>query len=223
MNQSKQLKLLWIAVVILFGMNAFFVYRLTHGTVNLQELSVQRMNVLEPDGSLRLVVSNAAKMPAPIVNGKVIASDRGAQAGLIFYNEVGDESGGLAWNGKLDAKGLPQSGGHFSFDRFGGDQQLTLGHYEEKGMMHNGLRVLDSPVLEGYKGLKPSSSKPAKENQDAAVERLFIGKTVGKSSALILNDAQGNARVMLYVTPEGKAYFDFLNDKGEVIKSLAPQ
>ncbi len=51
-------------------------------------------------------------------------------------------------------------------------------------------------------------------------QRLFVGRTRGKSSAVILADDSGNPRIIMSVTPGGKASLDFIDDKGDVIQSL---
>jgi len=65
---------------------------------------VQRVNVVEPDGTLRMIISNHAKLPGIIVRGKEERFDR-PQAGLLFYNDVGSENGGLIFGGRRNAKG----------------------------------------------------------------------------------------------------------------------
>lgn len=117
------------------------------------ELDVERINVLGPDGKPEIVIANRQRLPAPVADGKTISSDRGKVPGLVFYNATGDEMGGLIFDGKLDAKGHPNVGMHFSMDRFGGDQQLALGHYESGGAMKTGLNVYDRGLAKDYEGL----------------------------------------------------------------------
>jgi hypothetical protein len=160
-----------------------------------------------------------------------VGEDR-QKPGLIFYNEVGDECGGLIFDGKLDAKGKPTSGIHFSMDRFGGDQQVALGHYEQGGLMESGLNVFDRglsqnyrPLFEAYQKAPEGPGKEALKKQwenagGVQVTRLFVGKTKGRSSAVILADAKGHPRIMMLVSPEGQPMLQFLDDQGQVIQSL---
>jgi hypothetical protein len=58
--------------------------------------NVQRINVVEPDGTLRLVLSNHSRLPGVIVRGKERPFAR-PQAGMLFYNDEGTENGGLVF------------------------------------------------------------------------------------------------------------------------------
>jgi hypothetical protein len=196
----------------------------------MRELDVERINIVGADGKAQLVIANRARLPGVVIDGQA-SSDHRQMPGLIFYNEAGDECGGLIWKGKLDAQGKPEAGMHFSMDRFGGDQQLALGHYEDSGFMSSGLNVYDRGVHKEYAPLWDAMEKaPAGPERDKLAQkweeaggrqtpRVFVGKTRGKSSAVILSDAQGRARIMMLVTPEGEALLQFLDERGEVTQS----
>ncbi|GAB2590350.1 hypothetical protein ISP15_16975 [Dyella jejuensis] len=59
------------------------------------EITVHRINVVEPDGTLRMVISNKADLPGVIVKGKEQPPQDRPQAGMLFYNDEGSENGGL--------------------------------------------------------------------------------------------------------------------------------
>lgn len=195
------------------------------------EIDVERINVVNANGQVEMVLANRTRLPKAIVDGKPSGDDR-QMPGLIFYNQTGDECGGLIFDGKLDASGKPAAGMHFSMDRFGGDQQLALGSYEDGGFMESGLNVYDrglsreyAPLFEAYQKAPAGAEKEAlKQKWEAAggrqTTRLFVGKTRGRSSAVILADAKGKPRIMMLVTPEGQPILQFMNEKGEVIQSL---
>lgn len=200
--------------------------------VKFTEIDVERINIVTPDGKKDIVIANRNRLPLPVVDGKMAASGRGEKPGLIFYNTAGDENGGLIFDGKLDDKGKPQSGMHFSMDRFGGDQQLSLGHYENGGAMETGLKVYDrglardyEPLYEAYEKAAPGPEKDAllqkwKDAGGQQTSRMFVGRTRGQSSAVILADAKGRARIMMTVSPDGKASLEFRDDQGKVIQRL---
>ncbi|HQL48526.1 MAG TPA: hypothetical protein PLC09_07645 [Holophaga sp.] len=203
----------------------------TETRTRFSEIDVERINVVGADGKHQLVLANRHRLPKAVVDGKEIGEDRG-MPGLVFYNEAGDECGGLIWNGKLDAKGKPASGMHFSMDRFGGDQQLALGHYENNGFMNTGLNVYDRGLAKDYEPFWEAGQKlpegPEKEAMKrkwleaggAQTPRMFVGKTRSRSSAVILSDAQGRPRIMMLVTPEGEPRLQFLDEKGAVTQTL---
>ena len=76
--------------VILTGVFAFMMLT---GTVSpkrksFDEITVHRINVVEPDGTLRMVISAHARLPGIIVHGKEQPFAR-PQAGMLFYNDEG--------------------------------------------------------------------------------------------------------------------------------------
>lgn len=197
-----------------------------------EELDAERINIVTPDGKRELVLANRFRLPAPVVDGKEQASQRGQRAGLVFYNQAGDECGGLIWDGKLDAKRHPESGMHFSMDRFGGDQQLALGHYEDGGTMETGLTVYDrglskdyEPLFDAYRKAPEGPEKEAlkrkwEEAGGPQTPRVFVGRTRGQSSAVIMADKNGLPRIMMLVTQDGTPILRFLDAQGNVVQQL---
>ncbi len=196
------------------------------------EIDVERINIVTPQGKRELVIANRERIPQPVIGGREIKRDGPARPGMIFYNTAGDEIGGLIFEGKLDEKGKPAAGMHFSMDRFGGDQQLALGHYEQEGFMTSGLNIYDRGLAKDYDPLWQAYEKapdgPAKDDllkrwKEAGGEqtrRLFVGRTPGKSSAVILADAKGNPKIMMTVSPDGQPSLDFLDNEGKVTMHL---
>ena len=91
-----------------------------------EEIDVERINVVEKDGRLKMVVSNAQRQHPGIVDGKTIPREDGRSAGMIFFNDRGDEIGGLTFSG--DAKNGQYSS--LTFDKFRGDQTIAFQHLE---------------------------------------------------------------------------------------------
>lgn len=214
-----------IAMTLTLGVAA------TSAKTRFAEIDVERINIVGADGKRQLVIANRDRLPKAMINGNEVKEDR-AMPGLIFYNEAGDECGGLIWKGKLDANGKPSSGMHFSMDRFGGDQQLALGHYEGNGFMNTGLNIYDNGLQREIDALEAAIAKaPEGPEREAArkklkesglfqTQRVFVGKSRGKSSTVILADAKGRPRIMMLVTPEGQSSLQFLDEKGQVVESL---
>ncbi len=204
----------------------------TKAKASFAEIDVGRINIVSEDGAKSMVLAARGLLPGPVVNGEVVTSDRGDKPGMVFYNGVGDEVGGLIYEGRLDKNGKPAGGVHLSMDRFGGDQQVAMHHYEGGGFMETGLSVFDrgmekdyGPIYEQYLKAPAGAEKDAllarwKAAGGRQTTRLFVGRTRGESSALILADATGNPRIMMTVTPQGEASLDFMDDQGNVIQSL---
>lgn len=61
---------------------------------SFDEITVHRINLVEPDGTLRMVISDKARFPGAIFHGKEYRHPRSA-AGMLFFNDEGTEDGGL--------------------------------------------------------------------------------------------------------------------------------
>src|SRR5205823_12517495 len=68
------------------------------------EIDLHRINIVEPDGTLRVVISNNAKFPGSFVNGKENARPDRHDTGLLFLNEEGTEMGGLTFDGRSEER-----------------------------------------------------------------------------------------------------------------------
>src|SRR5258708_8337828 len=105
-------------------LTVFFVATLLSGfaasdkRVRFDEIDVHRINIVEPDGTLRMVLSNKARLPGVIIRGKEEHQEDRPYAGMLFYNNEGSENGGLVFGGHKNAKGeVVDSGGSLSFDK----------------------------------------------------------------------------------------------------------
>ena len=201
---------------------------------SLQTLNVQRINLREPDGTLRLVISNKADFPGIIFKGKEFPhNDRRDVAGMIFFNDEGTENGGLIFGGARK-DGVVQSGGHLSFDQYEQDQVVSLEQTEDGGQRAAGLGIFDRPARSmDFRGLSRLESEPdsaAKQAELARLEaagafghpRLFLGKAE-ENAVVALRDAQGRKRLVLKVTPGGEASIQFLDESGKLTRIVTPQ
>jgi hypothetical protein len=59
-------------------------------------ITVQRINVADPDGTTRLVIANSARLPGAIIHAKEYPRSINNAAGILFLDTKGEESGGLA-------------------------------------------------------------------------------------------------------------------------------
>lgn len=98
----------------------------------LDQINVHRINIVEPDGTLRMVISNHAQLPGIIARGKEQMFTR-PQAGILFYNDEGSENGGLIFGGHRNSKGeVVDSGGSLSFDKYEANQIVQLAGVDDK-------------------------------------------------------------------------------------------
>src|SRR5690348_2062359 len=103
-RELRAVKLYAIVMTTMVAVLALAAFR-AHDTPRFKEIDVQRINVREPDGKLRMVISNSTLSPGPIAYGKPFGYPGGSRPGIIFYNDEETENGGLTFGGKRDADG----------------------------------------------------------------------------------------------------------------------
>src|SRR6516165_4145394 len=81
-------------------------------------ITVRRLNIVEPDGTLRFVLSSKSDFPGTYIKGKEHPRPDRRTAGMLFLNDEGSEVGGLIFGGSRDARGEIESHGHLSFDQY---------------------------------------------------------------------------------------------------------
>lgn len=232
------LKAYCILVTLLFaGFVVFFV--MSSGTSatrqknKFAEIDVERINVVEKDGKLKMVISNGERQHPGMIDGRML--DRKRPAGMLFFNEKGDEVGGLSFSGNQSADGKGAASALLAFDRFNQDQTVAIQYGESGGRYYSGLRVWDRPdrslglvvdELQKIEKMKDGPEKTAatqKLRETAApgtAERAFIGRDRENASVLRLNDANGKLRAKLSVDANGSPKLEFLDEAGKVTYSL---
>src|SRR5437868_1268360 len=109
--------------IIVLALGAGFVRTAQPRTATFDEIDVGRINVREPNGTLRLTISNKARLPEVVIGGKTypLRGGTGAgSAGLIFFNDEGNENGGLVFQGARTGSGPSDyhASAHLTFDQF---------------------------------------------------------------------------------------------------------
>lgn len=108
------------------------------------EIDAERINVVEKDGRVRMVIANRERSPGPLYKGKPFGYPGGTRAGMIFYDDEGTEDGGLIFQGRTE-NGRYRAYGHLSFDQYGEDQVINLEYEDENGAHRQGLQIADRP------------------------------------------------------------------------------
>jgi hypothetical protein len=202
-------------------------------TQRIDELTVQRLNVVDANGTLRMVLSNKDRMHPGVMDGKVIDRPRPV-AGLLFFNDVGDEVGGLTFAGR-EEKGQVTAGAGLMFDQWKQDQTIGIQYNESQGQRSVGLQVWDRSetqrLSELIERLNTANAIQDVEARTAAIEaarataqpghqRVFVGKDRGRASVVNLLDASGKPRLVLRVEADGDASIEFLDADGKVTSRL---
>ncbi len=194
---------------------------------SFEEIDVQRVNVVEPDGTVRLILSNKTLFPGIIFKKKEYPHPNRKTAGILFFNEEGTENGGLIFGGEKDKNGKASAYGHLSFDQYDQDQVFTIDASEDDGYRKARLSIWDRPdysvgellaLQVRIKNLPEEQQKAEYTKFFAAHEkaqpRVFLGKSDNGSVSLRLNDKQGRERLILEVTPDGAPIVRFLDPSG---------
>src|SRR5947208_3966082 len=177
----------WLKIYALCSTAAFVVLALTafqrpnaaSKKTKFDEIDVERINVVEKDGKLRLVISNRDRSPGPIAYGKPFGYAGGSRPGMIFFNDEGSENGGLTFTGKRQPDGKYSSTVHMSFDQYNEDQVIVLQYADENGVQRKGLSILDRanvPILELVKQQEALQKMPAGPAKDSAMKRFLEPK-----------------------------------------------
>ena len=207
----------------------------TPGKQKFQEIDVERINVMEPDGNYRMVISNRARSIGPIAYNKPFGYPGGTRPGIIFFNDEGTENGGLTFSGKTE-NGKFKSGLHFSFDQYNQDQILYLNYNDDNGTRRMGLTVADRadvPITELVAQMDSVKKLPEPARADAMkrlmaprngvplfAQRVYLGRDVERSALLSLADPMGRIRMRLKVDSLGAGSLEFLDSAGKVTSRL---
>ncbi len=202
------------------------------------EIDAERINIVGTNGKPVLVLANRRLIPGPSMNGKdyprSLADGRDLLSGMIFFNEQGDEVGGLIYNGIKKENGY-SSLGHLSFDQWKQNQVVALQYLDNGNSRRAGLRVWDRPTdvsldqtLDRSLRLLQSTGSErdairteidaARASGEFGKERLFVGSQ-DQTAQIQLRDKQERVRVRLYVDSKDVARLEFLDEKGQVVAS----
>jgi hypothetical protein len=200
------------------------------GPASFTEIDVQRINVREPDGTLRMVISNQTDFPEIPYRGREITHPARDTAGMLFMNEEGTEVGGLIFGGK-DDNGVRRSGGSLTFDGYEQDQTVQIMGFQYGPRRMSGLFVTDRPeepadfsVLERLDGLSPEQQQAAMVAANmSGSQRAFLGRQGSGASELVLRDGNGKARLVLSVGADGAARIIFKDETGRAIREVTPE
>ena len=218
-----------LALVVLVSMG----FAQSASTQRMDELTVQRLNVVDANGTLRMVLSNKDRMHPGVMDGKTIDRPRPV-AGLLFFNDVGDEVGGLTFTGQ-EANGQGTANAGLMFDQWKQDQTIGIQYSESRGQRSAGLQVWDrsdtqrlSDLIERLNAAnaitdadaRTAAVQAARAKAQPGQQRLFVGKDRSRASVVTLSDAGGKARLVLKVEADGAATIEFLDADGKVTSRL---
>jgi len=201
------------------------------------EINVRRINIVEPDGKPRVIISSRARMAGLYWGGKEYRHPTRDEGGFLFFNDQGDEVGGMTFSNRKN-DGHSAASSSLLFDQYQQDQTLGLLYNEQDGQRSVGIKVWDrpdaplGPVVELSDKLARATSDAERAKIRGEIgeiakswgphpvsERFFAGK-VRDDSIVKLADKQGRTRLLLKVDGAGVASVEFLDEAGKVVRRI---
>lgn len=240
-NLSRELRFLKryaVVVTVLLGSLSLAAFRQASQKQHFTEIDVERINVVEKDGKLRMVISNRDRSIGPIYKGKPFGYPGGSRPGIIFFNDEGTENGGLTFTGRKEADGTFSASSGFSFDQFNQDQVLYFQYNDNNGKRNMGFTIADRADADIYdmiaqrdsimQAVPEGAARTAALQQWAAprngvplaAQRVYVGRDVRKAAVVYLSDRNGKPRIRMMVDSLGTPSLEFLDEAGKVTTRL---
>jgi hypothetical protein len=196
-----------------------------------ETIEAKRINIREADGTLRMVIANTEKQDPGSIDGLTIHEPGTRPAGLLFFNEHGDEMGGLIYKGvsKDDV------GGSLTFDRWKNDQTIQILYNDSEKDHTSGVIVSDRPnddsMLNVLKQQKEFEKLQGDERKDAEAKliddiknkkiilgttRVFAGVKNGVAQ-YALYSSDGKLKVRISADTEGPGKIEMFDKDGKAI------
>lgn len=229
-REVRILKIYAAVITILCLMFFFLAFKNQASSERFKEIDVERINIIEKDGTLKMVISNKERQHPGLVNHKEMKA-REREAGLIFFNSMGDECGGLVYDGNDNGSGMV-----YSVDQRNTDQIMQLQYSESAGNDKKrayGLKLWDRPdnfpledLIKAGDSIKklnnPEASKKAfaqlQESGKLGSERFFAGKMANGDVGVFIRDTNGKVRLKVYVDKNNQTHIENLDENGKLVK-----
>lgn len=193
-------------------------------------ITVHKIVVNDRQGKLAMVLTNHDDPMPSIFGGKKLQRQGGGGNEIIFYNQLGNEQGGLMWDGQLNRDGSFHSGNTLSYDSVTTDQLLQVDDGNDNGKLYSYMIGWNRPnVLTGegkdiFNQIVSAKTDAERKAIMAAhpkflqlfVTRYLFGYDKSNTAQVMLADGHGKPRIKMFVTPEGEAKLQFLDASGKV-------
>jgi hypothetical protein len=226
-----------VLLVLLVG--AFAQVAQPRAQTEVQDLiRARRIEIVNADGRYALVLASRGMLPGPVFGGReypqALSGGREQGTGMLFFNERGDEVGGLTYHGQRTGTGYRASGG-IMFDQFEQDQVVGLQYSDNGARRSAGLNVWDrSPDVAigdiiDMLDARSRATGAVRDSLDRVIRavpgmektahRIFLGSD-NRTATLLLRDTDGRPRIRLYVDSTNVARLEFLSAAGEVVDAF---
>lgn len=207
-------------------------------------LTAERLDIVEPDGTLAFVLANSERPVAATMDGQVLLEgqeeERRGIPSFIFFDGEGDEVGGFTLGARTTEDGFSATR-HLSLDGYEQDQTVVLAHYQDENGASAGLRISDRPLdlsmpeafaelglepgpsraeLQAALQSLPEASREERLRELFGVQRIFLGSGRDRAASLVMRDGSGRPRVVISVPEEGAPSIQLLDEDGTPVLSL---
>lgn len=239
-NLLSRIRFLQICVFGLFFLNVIFVINYFFPLLpqkSFKIINAERINIREKNGILKAVLSNSAGFN----EGQRAEQGAVRLSGLMFYNEEGQETGGLVYLGKA-IPGGQDADVSLTFDQYNQDQNVYLHHVEHKDSLgssiEDGLTINSRPDWTGVKeeySIYNEMDKLSSDEREAlklkslqagkiSTRRAFYGVRRGitnhepyDDAGLFLKNKWGRDAIKIYVDKDNKPHFEIYDSLGKSI------
>lgn len=194
------------AVVAISGVGLVALGPVNDGAQEFETIRAERIDLVEADGTRRMVLSNEERFPNPVLDGEEFQRSINP-AGLVLYDRSGSEMGGIA---ALDPEG-PARWTALIFDYENSEAIGLSTRTRGEGGYGASLTIADRIPLEA----------DIREVGTSGTARVDIQNEDG-DAAIVLSDSDGNPRLRLFVDAEGRTGIEMLDPDGEVVSRLGP-
>ena len=226
------------------ALNFFFTVEAASEEI-IDELNVKRINVVEDNGNFAMVLANSTKLPGSIRDGKQSGMRTGVP-GIIFYNNLGDEIGGLIFPARNLENGF-DGGVQLSMDQIKQTgQAIALRHWRNGNYVRSNLEITDystekfagdlekDPEVQAVLAKLQNSDENEQEEiyfkeflpligeKGYLAHRIFLGSEGAESrrAMLEIKDSRSRPRIRLMVNESDEPVIEILDENGEVVASL---
>lgn len=200
----------------------------------IREINVEKLNICEPNGEVKMTLFNSQNIPSLILEYEDLLPGHRSKdgiSGIMFYNNEGDECGGLIYGSGKDEDGKPNMGMSLTFDKYKQDQVVQL-HLSKNGEQQRyGFSIYDRPDHSVKESLETLRAFNKEEDQDKKKEllsklrennnqRIFVGSGLDGTPGVSLFDKHGKEKIKIFVDDNDNPVIKVNGKEIDILKLL---
>ena len=171
-------------------------------SATFDSLTVQRINITDSTGTTRLVIANSDRFPDAVVRGKIYPRSIHDSAGLLFFDAMGVETGGLG------------------IDKLGDDNVADL-IFDYTHQPTDGIRMFKQESSDGTRWktgfdiFDRRTYQPGPIDSTQGIQRIALTDE-NQNAHLVISDTDGHPRIRIGVDKTGNPSIEMLGKDGKV-------